>query len=134
MKKLILLISLLLLIPATCFGATLILSWNASSGATGYKLCFGKTSRGSTTGYSSFKYSTEIDAKNLTTVTVNNFETVYGRGTFYFSVVAYNTSATSDYSSCTSAEGSQCNLTTKEIFLVVPNAPLPPVIKLYMGP
>ncbi len=62
-------------------------AWDAVTGATGYKLYYGQSSK---------SYSATVDVKNVTSYTVPGL----GDGVrYYFAVTAYNATATSNYSS-----------------------------------
>jgi PKD repeat protein len=78
---------LLLLIIATlaggnAFAGQIALAWDASAGATGYKVYYGQTSG---------SYSANLDARNSTTYTVPSLT---NGATYYFAVTAYSASGT----------------------------------------
>ncbi len=66
--------------------ATVTLAWDASSGATGYKLYYGTATK---------NYTTTIDVKNVLTYTIPNLP---DGSTYYFAATAYDASSESDYS------------------------------------
>jgi fibronectin type 3 domain-containing protein len=87
-KRVILIIALcILILPIYCFAERITLAWDASQGATGYKIYSG-TSSGS--------YPWVIDVSNVyiyTTEDLINFGTTY-----YFAATAYDATNESDYS------------------------------------
>jgi hypothetical protein len=99
-KKLLLLVAALGIVSANAMAGQVSLAWNSVAGATGYTLHYG-TASGS--------YSSNIDAKNVTSYTVSSLTDGMK---YYFAVRAYNATTTSGYSS--------------EINSTIPSAPAPP--------
>jgi hypothetical protein len=75
-----------LLVCPAAFADSVTLAWDASSGASGYRLYYGTKSGP--------PYSISVDVLNVTTWTVTGL----GPGTYYFAVTAYNASGESSYS------------------------------------
>jgi len=78
---------LLLLWTVSWADASVNLTWNASSGATGYRLHYGQ---------SHGVYDTSIDVGPSTTASLNGSLTV--DATYFFAATAYNSAGESDYS------------------------------------
>ena len=76
----------LVAVSGNSFAGQLKLAWAGVANATGYRLHYG-TSRGN--------YSSSVDAKNQTTVTVSGLTDGVR---YYFAVKAYNSTTTSDFS------------------------------------
>jgi hypothetical protein len=87
MKKfLVLLFILSMFFAVHVQAASVTLAWDASQGATGYKLFYGTAAR---------NYSTNVDVHNVLQFQLNNLT----EGTkYYFAATAYNASMESDYS------------------------------------
>ena len=75
-------ISISLFLQATCYATTVTLQWGASDGATGYKVYYQADS-------SSTPFINSVDAFNQTTATISGLVQTHS---YYFSVVAYNSS------------------------------------------
>ena len=81
----------LVAVSGNSLAGQLSLAWNPVAGATGYKLYYGTASR---------NYSSNVDAKNVTSYTVAGLT---NGASYYFAVQAYNATATSGYSNEVSA-------------------------------
>lgn len=83
MRRLLLILACALLAPATGLAASMTLAWDASAGATGYKLLYGTASG---------TYTVALDVGAATQVTV---PALLPGTTYYFAAEAYNASGTS---------------------------------------
>jgi len=85
MKKILCLLCMLMFIPAICYAVDVSISWNASEGATGYKIYYGQESG---------VYGQPLDVGDVVTYLRQNFPT----GGYYFALTAYNEFGESDFS------------------------------------
>ena len=85
MKKILAVLLMVLLFTVPVLAADVTLEWDASQGATGYKLHYGQE-----TG----SYAKAVDVKNVTTYTVSGLSA----GGWFFAATAYNDYGESDYS------------------------------------
>ena len=96
----ILLCSLIFAGQTVCFATTVTLQWNASTGATGYKVYYNADSSTQPfNGTGASQGSSPVDVGNQTTATIGGLNPTHA---YYFAVTAYNASGESAYSNIVS--------------------------------